>query len=131
MNRGFLIIEVVVGVAILGLMGVALVGEIFYGQKNSFVAGNLNRAVAIAHEGMEIAKNIRDEDFQALDVTKRGLQLINNEWELVTSPQTVDNYFQREIDIVDVTSDKKKGDGDGLCPQCSHNCQNPTSHSFY
>jgi len=107
MNRGFLIIEVVVGVAILGLMGVALVGEIFYGQKNSFVAGNLNRAVAIAHEGMEIAKNIRDEDFQALDVTKRGLQLINNEWELVTSPQTVDNYFQREIDIVDVTSDKK------------------------
>lgn len=108
MNRGFLIIEVIITVAIFGLVGLVLLNEVFYSQRNDLLAGNLNQATALAQEGIEIIKNIRDAEFYDLGSDKKGLLLTNNEWQLVNQPEIIDNFFKRKINIVDLDQWRKE-----------------------
>ena len=110
MNRGFSIIELILSLTIIVLVSTALLGEVFYGQKNTLVSGSINRAGALAQEGIEIIKNIRDASFFDLDATAKSLNFspANKTWSLSQAPELIDGIFRREIKITDLGTDRKE-----------------------
>jgi len=63
---GFSVVELVIAVSIFSLIVTAFVGALLYFNKSAALAGSRARAVFLAEEGLETARNMRDEDFTAL-----------------------------------------------------------------
>jgi len=63
---GFSVVELVITVSIFALIVTAFVGALLYFNKSAALAGSRARAVFLAEEGLETARNTRDEDFAAL-----------------------------------------------------------------
>lgn len=99
--------EAVLALAVISMIGVAVMGQIFYGQQTTFFSGDAARATFIAEEAIGILKNIRDDRFSMLDSQKHGLQKISGIWQLIDDPDIVDDYFKREITIEDVDGNRK------------------------
>lgn len=65
-TNGFSVVELVIAVSIFALIVTAFVGALLYFNKSAVLAGSRARAVFLAEEGLETARNMRDEDFAAL-----------------------------------------------------------------
>ncbi len=109
LNKGFGLIEVVVGAAIisvsfLGLMSVAnLSFKILEKSSNNIKAGFL------LEEGVEAVKIIRDSGWNNISSLSNGVNyyLIYNgaTWTTTTAPVYVDNIFERKFVLSDVYRD--------------------------
>lgn len=105
-SSGFSLLEALIALGILVMVAVAIMSEIFYGQRGTVLAGSLSRATFIAEEGMAALKNIADGDFFSLDPAKHGLSLVNGVWQLTDTPQSVESFLRR-VDITDIDSRRK------------------------
>ncbi|MDZ7611753.1 MAG: prepilin-type N-terminal cleavage/methylation domain-containing protein [Candidatus Moranbacteria bacterium] len=105
--RGFSLVEVLLAGGLIALLVTAFAGAFIYGRESSMLAGNRNRAVAIAEEGMEAARNIRDNSFSDLAAGSHGLDDAGGSWNLSGGSDTVDIY-ERIITISDVDPDTKE-----------------------
>ena len=106
-NTGFSLVEVILALATFALMVTGMVGAYMYGQQTIAFAGNLSRATLLAEEGLEAARNIRDENFQNLTPGSYGLNVENNQW-ILSGTEDHDDLFVRQLTIEDVDADRKK-----------------------
>lgn len=106
-NRGFSLIEVILAVSIFALIITALVGTFLYGQESTVLSGQRGRAVILAEEGLEVARNIRDENFSNLTNGEHGLVISGNQW-IFFGLEDVTGVFTRQITVSTVNSDTKQ-----------------------
>ena len=107
MQKGFSLIEVILAVSVFGLIITGLIGALIYGQESSSLAGARARAVFLAEEGLEAARNIRDADFDSLLDGNHGLAIAANEW-LFSGTQDTTDIFDRQISISTIDDDTKQ-----------------------
>jgi len=84
----------------------ALIGGYLYGQESTELAGNHARAVMLAEEGIEVALNIRDDDFANLADGTHGLAISGNQW-VTTGSQDVTDIFTRQLVISTIDAQRK------------------------
>jgi len=106
-ERGITVLEIVIATAVLGIIFVTLSGTLIYGIRNSEFGGKRERAVFLANEGMEAARNIRDEDFNNLVDGTHGLAVTGNLWNLSGS-QDIAEGFTRETVINSLDANTKE-----------------------
>ncbi len=94
-----MIVEVILALSLLPLFVTAVVGAlVYYHDSFSFMAEKA-RAVAYAQEGLEAARNIRDEQFSNLTEGSYGLTIDqNNHWSFAGTSD-VQGVFTRQIFI--------------------------------
>lgn len=109
-QRGFLTIEVLLAAAVFGFVTVAVVGAFVYGRQATAGAGDYDRAAALAEEGVEAIRNIRDNNFTNLPAAGTYyLSQSGNIWSLVSSPAepTINGLYTRQVTIANVDGDRK------------------------
>ena len=105
-SNGFSLIEIILSSGLLALFALAFLSVLGFSQESTLRAGQRNRAIILAEEGLEAARGIRDENFSYLMPGTFGL-LANNKWNLTVQPELIDN-FTRTITIVDINSQTKQ-----------------------
>lgn len=73
MRRGFSVVEVLLAVALFGLLVTGLVGTYIYGEQAAASGGERARATFLADEGLQAVRNIRDYAWNTLMFTQTGL----------------------------------------------------------
>lgn len=106
-QAGFSLAELLVAVAILGLLAAAMVGAITYGVQTTMGQGNVSRALLLAEEGLEATRNIRDAGFTNLVNGTYGLAITGNQWVLSGSSDT-NGIFTRQIVISTINATTKQ-----------------------
>lgn len=106
-NRGFSLVELMVAFSIFLVFVSAIFTVASISVKQVRHAVNVERATALAEEGLEASRNIRDQDFDNLNNGTYGLSSATSEWEYVGTSDDI-NIFNREINIVEVDSDQKR-----------------------
>ena len=106
-NRGFSLVEVILAGSVFILIATVLVGAIIYGQESTVLSGKRVQAVFLAEEGLEVVRNIRDDDFSNLIDGTYGLQVVGGRWNIAGSSETI-GIFTRQITISTINSDIKK-----------------------
>lgn len=105
-EKGFSVIEAVLAASIFGLLVTALSGVFIYGEEATRLSVNRARAVFLAEEGIEVVKNISEEDFVNLIDGTHGLTVVANQWQFFGSLDLTD-IFNREVTISTVNPDTK------------------------
>lgn len=106
-QKGFSLVETVIAGSILSLLAGALVGAFLYGQESTSLSGKRNRAVFLAEEGLEIARNIRDSSFSDLVDGTHGLSTSSNEW-IFSGASDNRDIFTRSLTISSVDANTKQ-----------------------
>ncbi len=105
-SSGFSLVEVILAAALFALLVTGSVGAYLYGQEATAQAGNRARAQFLAEEGLEAARNIRDENFANLTDGTYGLALDAHQLVLSGSSDLTD-IFTRELTIRTVNDNEK------------------------
>lgn len=80
-------------------------GLYFYNTASMHVAGDRSRAIMLAEEGLEAARNIRDTGFRNLVDGTHGITLTDNAWTLSGQEDTTGIYGRRlDISAVDAST---------------------------
>lgn len=106
MERGFSLLEVLLAVALFGVVALLFLSTLTLGQEGSLVAGERARALAIASEGIEAVRNIRDASFSNLPAAGTyGLVASSTAgyWTFLGTSDTTDDYT-RTVTITDISS---------------------------
>lgn len=103
---GFSPVEVLLAASVFAFLVTALIGAIIYGRSSTASSGERARATALAEEGVEIVRNIRDAGFANLTNGTFGLVQSGGIWTLAGS-QDVTGIFTRQITIASVDSVRK------------------------
>lgn len=106
-RQGFSLIEAILAVSVFALIVTGLIGALIYGQEGAALAGARARAIFLAEEGLEAARNIRDADFSNLSDGYHGLVVLSNEW-IFSGIQDTTDIFNRQISISTVNTDTKQ-----------------------
>jgi Tfp pilus assembly protein PilV len=115
-KKGFLLIEVLLSISIFVIVVLAYSGALIYGQENINLAGARSRAVFLAEEGLEVVKNMRDNDFVNLTDGTYGLTVAGSNW-IFSGANDVIDIFTREIEILTVDSNTKQVTSNITWPQ--------------
>lgn len=106
LQAGFSLVEVLLAVSIFGLIVTVLTGGLIYGQQSTALAGMRARAAILADEGLEIARNIRDENYANLIDGTFGLVISGNQWNFSGASDSTD-IFTRAVAISPVSTNRK------------------------
>lgn len=99
-NRGaFSLIEIMLGVGILALIVTATAGAFSVAQQSLALLSVRSRAIDIAEEGLEAARNIRDEAFAGLTTGNNGIATTSDRYNLSGTSDVVDGLFTRVVNI--------------------------------
>lgn len=105
-TRGSFLLEALLASAVGALFVIALGSAYLYGQEAAVVAGNRTRALLLGEEGLEAARNIRDDDFSNLVAGTHGLAISSNQWSLFGANDTAD-IFTRRLIVSDIDATRK------------------------
>ncbi len=103
---GFSPVEVLLAASIFGFLTVALIGAIVYGRTSTATAGERVRAQALAEEGAEAVRNMRDAAFSNIPDGTYGIAQSANVWTL-SGTSDVTGIFTRQVVISTVDSVRK------------------------
>lgn len=106
-NKGFTTVEALLAGAIFVLLAASIFGVIFYGEQTIAVSGQVQRATMLAEEGLEAARNIRDQNFANLQDGNYGLVQANGSWSL-QSGGDIQGIFTRVLTITTIDSNTKE-----------------------
>ncbi|MFH1546938.1 MAG: prepilin-type N-terminal cleavage/methylation domain-containing protein [bacterium] len=106
-NQGFSLIEVILATAIFVMIVSALAGALVYGIQLAFQSGTSSQAAYIAQEGIEIFRNYRDLDYSNLVDGSFGIDISNNEYQIVSGSDT-DGKYIRTITVTTLDQDTKQ-----------------------
>lgn len=98
-KAGFSIIEVILAGSILALIVFGIVSAWLYGEHALIRAGDTSRGVAIASEGVEIMRNLRDADFAILQDGTYALANYGSGWTLLKNEQESIGAYKRFITV--------------------------------
>jgi Tfp pilus assembly protein PilV len=105
-KSGFSLVEVVLASSILFLMVSGLVGILIYSRESTAIAGSRTRAVYLAEEGLEAARDLRNADFNNLTDGIYGLDKSGGQWALAGAPD-ISGIYTRKITIAAISSTTK------------------------
>lgn len=97
-KKGFSAVEVLLALTLISILALGSLGTLIYGTETLASADDFSRAYYLADEGLEIVKNIRDNDYSNISSGTYSLNLNSGNWELVNGTETIDE-FSREITI--------------------------------
>lgn len=97
-QAGFSMVEIMLSVAIFGMVTTALIGAIIYARESIGANGSRNRATYLSQEGMEAVRSIRDRDYTLLADGTYGLALVGGQWTFSDTPDVTDG-FRRQVEI--------------------------------
>ncbi|MBI5135379.1 hypothetical protein HZA86_04080 [Candidatus Uhrbacteria bacterium] len=106
-RQGFSLIEAILASALFGLLVTGIVGTLAVGQQSAEFAGRRNRALFLAQETLEAARNLRDSDMTLLLDGTYGLAIVNNQWTFSGSSDSVDG-FTRALTISSIDANTKQ-----------------------
>lgn len=106
-SKGFSLVEAIIAVAVFSMFVVSVAGGLVYSYKYVFSSGLGLRAVHLAEEGLEAARNIRDSDFSKLVDGTHGLSSDGISWSFLDSQDSSD-VFVRKITISSIDSNTKE-----------------------
>jgi Tfp pilus assembly protein PilV len=113
-KRGYSVIEVLLSGSILALAVTAIVASLVIAQRNNQASIAQSQALAMAKEGIEALKSIRDRNYnQLINVNNAALSFNNNEWTINSSPssnsdQLTNPLRTRRITIANSTTPNSK-----------------------
>jgi Tfp pilus assembly protein PilV len=96
---GASLVELIMAMTVFSMVVFTLVTSIIYGLESVSLAGDRVRAVLLAEEGLEAARNIKDEDFANLSAGTFGVSQSGGVWTLSGTSDTTDDFI-REVDLV-------------------------------
>ena len=105
-TRGFLLVEVMLAIAVFLLLISVFTGAYLYGQESQVHASNRARAMLLAEEGLEAARNIKDARFGNLMDGAYGLAISGNTW-ILSGPSDITDIFTRTLTISSVNDTRK------------------------
>ncbi len=91
-SKGFSLVEVLLAISLFGLLVTGLVGGLIFGQQSSALAGARARAIMLAEEGLEVVRNIRDDQYTILTPGAKGLAISANQWIFSGASDTTDIF---------------------------------------
>lgn len=107
---GFSTVEVLLAATIFGMIAMAIVGALVYGNEATSDAGEHERASMLAQEGLEAVRNLRDgQDPTYINIvaeTTFGLSQASNQWALAGASD-VSGIFTRQVKITPIDTDRK------------------------
>lgn len=89
LTRGFSLIEVLISSGLILMLAMLFTAAVLNAQEDAVVGGMRARASLMAEGALEVARNIRDRDFDALVVGTHGIDLNNDAWSLEYSSVTL------------------------------------------
>lgn len=108
-TSGFSLVEILVALAVFLTFVTAILNLNLNTDRQLKRVTNLDRATALAEEGLEATRNIRDDDFVNLVDGTYGLTASGTEWVLSGSSDTND-IFGREITVSTISPNQKQID---------------------
>lgn len=105
-EEAFALVEALLAGAVFVLVVTAVVGTIIYGRESSSLAGGRARAVLLAEEGLEAARNIRDDNFSTLAAGNYGVVVSSNRWRFSGSSDTT-GTFTRQVSISEIDDERR------------------------
>lgn len=105
-SKSFSLIEVILAIALFALLVSLVAGTIIYAKTSNLTVANHTRAMNLAREGIEAAKQIRNGDFASVADGTHGVVISGGAWALSGSYDRTDIY-ERTIDIATVDSNTK------------------------
>ncbi len=118
-NKGFLLVEVLLATSLFVLFMTAYSGAYLFGQKTTINAGDRISAYLLAESGIEAVRNIRNENFDNLVDGKHGLLFTGGKWTFSGTSDTSGIYTRYTTvastskDRVQVTTNVSWADGNG------------------
>ena len=111
-DPGFSLVEILLAVGIFALFGTIMLSAFVYGREGVKLAGDRSRATEIANAGVEVVRNIANPNYSNLSSFSNGtnyyVNSVNNQWQLTTTPQTIDNKYTRVINFSDGPNGSRK-----------------------
>ncbi|MEI7719738.1 MAG: hypothetical protein WCI89_00820 [bacterium] len=105
-SRGISLIEVVISAALILLLATLFVSALLSGEQGAQTSGARARAGFLAEEGLEAARNMRDQSFANLVDGTYGIGTSNGSWTFVGTSDTKDT-FTRAVSIKTVNATTK------------------------
>lgn len=105
-QAGFSTVEVLLAATLFAFLATAVAGALIYGRQSTTNAGNRSRAIYLAEEGLEGARNIRDNAYTNLVDGTYGLTQSSGQWVLSGSSDTAGAYT-RQVTISTVDTARK------------------------
>jgi hypothetical protein len=99
LKKGFSIIEVILAGSILALIVFGIVSAWLYGEHALIKSGDTGRGVAIASEGIEIMRNLRDFDYDTLQDGTYALTNNGSGWALIPNEKEIIGVYKRFLTI--------------------------------
>ena len=100
-KHGFTLVEIILAIAVFALISTVMISAYIYGRQATQLAGNRSRASQLANEAMEAVRNIANPNYSNLSNYTNGttyyLSQFNNQWQLTTTPSTIDGLYTRTL----------------------------------
>jgi hypothetical protein len=107
-KKAFSSVEVLLSVALFGLIAISLSSGLAYVVSNGKVIEMQGKALLLAEEGLEAVYSMRQIDYTGLTDGTYGLDVVDNKWALVAQPEIIEGDYERTITISSVLGDSKK-----------------------
>lgn len=104
---GVSLVEALLAVTLFGIFLVAIGGALNAGQESAVLSGKRARAVALADEGLEAVRTIRDAGFTNLVDGTYGIVTTSNQWNFSSSTSDTTDMFTRQVKIGTIDTDTK------------------------
>lgn len=104
---GFSLIEIMLGVGVFALLVTGIVGALVFSQHAKLVASQREQALRIAEEGIEAARNIRDESYSAVATGDNGLSTTSVRWNFSGTTDVIDALYTRIVTVAQVDNMRK------------------------
>jgi hypothetical protein len=96
-SKGVLLIEIVLAVAIFGMVALIIISAFTYGRESTSIAGDNSRGAQVANSAVEALHNIAQGSFASLSAYNNGttyyLNAAGTQWSLSTTPTTINNVY--------------------------------------
>ncbi len=106
---GFSLLEALLASSLLAIVLTAVTGIAVYGQQSSQVAGNQQRALELADEGLQATRSIRDGSggFAAVTMGPHGVSLTaNSQWQY-SGTSDVNGIYTRVVTVATIDANRK------------------------
>ena len=107
-RSGFLMVEVLLGIAVFALFMTAIGLTLFNGQESSIVGGDWVRGAFFAERSLEGVRSIRDGNFSSLTTGQHGVALQSGTWALSGSEVNTGSGYHTNVVITSLASDWKQ-----------------------
>lgn len=100
-QQGILLIELVLAIAVFGMIALIVLSGFTYGRESTVISGDNSRGAQVANQAIEAVHNIAQASYANLssytDGTDYYLNTSGSQWSLSTSPTTINSIYTPKV----------------------------------